>query len=423
MRTDVTGRRAIIVDPYRGATDFVAAFRKRDVEPVAVFSSAEPLPCMGWQPERLDMFAAAHWHDGDFASIAATVHGYDPICVVAGNECGVEFTDQLVQLCTPGMANAPGMAVVQRDKWRQAQALGEAGVPHLRQVCVRTVEEAADWIDGTGLRNQALVFKPTMSSGTDNVYLIQPGEDWRPIFRHILGAVNRMGVTNDSVLIMEFAEGPEYMVDTHSVDGRHGLAMVSVYGKHNRDNHLGIYEMGETLAPDDPQTTELYEYIVRVLDAVGIRNTSAHAEVIVTADGPRLVEVGARFSGSCMQVHQRISTGDCQIDRAVRHGLDGGFTPYYQMIAKARTTWLSANEAGTLRNAEILSAVHDLPTARAMTLPAPGTQVVGTSDVFTLIGWVILASDSQAAIDADYARIRELEAQLRFEPEHETAAD
>lgn len=422
MPEQALGRYAVIVDPYRGATDYVTAFAERGVAPVAVFSTPAPLSCMNWDSERLDMFAAAHWYHSDFGRLASTVAAYDPVCVVAGNECGVEFTDRLAQLCTPDKANAPGKAVLQRDKARQGEALRLAGVPHLRQICTPNPDEIATWIQENGLQNEPLVFKPVKSSGTDNVYLIQPGEDWRPIFRAIIGAVNRMGVTNEDVLVMEFAEGPEFMVDTHSVDGRHGLVMVSVYGKHNRDNHLGIYEMGETLAPDDPRTIELFEYIKRVLDAVGIRNTSAHAEVILTASGPRLVEVGARFSGSCMQVHQRISTGDSQIERTVRHAVDGTFVPYYEMIAKARTTWLSAREAGVLTNSHILEAVRDLPTARAMNLPAAGTTVPSTSDVFTLIGWVILADDSQDAIDADYARIRELEAALRFEPDQHAVA-
>ncbi len=410
-------RNAIIVDPYLGARDFAPAFAARGVSPVAVFSSATPLSSMDWVPEQTEAFCATHFHDRDFESLLATVRAYDPLCIVPANEAAVELADQLVEELTPDLGNTPGTVAARRDKWQQGQALQTAGVPHLRQVCTDDPAVVADWVGTNGLQNAPLVFKPTRSAGTDSVYLVQSGEDWRPHFDRILGAVNRMGVVNEAVLVMEFAEGPEFMVDTYSVHGQHGLVMVSVYGKHNRGNHLGIYDMGETLAPDDPRTVELFEYTKLVADAVGIRNAAGHAEVIRTAAGPRLVEIAGRFSGSCMQIHQRISTGDSQIDRTVRHYVDGDFTPFYEMPRKARTAWLSASGSGTLVSADPMEAVRELPTVRAANLPQAGMWVASTADVWSSIGWVILASGEQAAIEADYARIRELEAQLDFAPE------
>lgn len=70
-----------------------------------------------------------------------------------------------------------------------------------------------------------------------------------------------------------------------------------------RGNRLGIYDMGDTLDPADPRTATLYAYAAQVADAVGIRNASGHAEVILTSEGPRLVEIAGRFSGGCMQFH------------------------------------------------------------------------------------------------------------------------
>jgi biotin carboxylase len=406
-------RNAILVDPYLGAADFATAFAARGVTPVAVFSTPEPLAGMSWETDR---FPAVHFYDGDFEALVSTAKGYDPVCIVPGNEAGVEMAERLVQVLTPQLGNAPGAAGAQRDKWQQHLALRRAGVPQLRQIGTDDPAVVADWIARSGLADTPLVLKPTKSAGTDSVYLVGPGEDWRAPFDAILGVVNQMGIVNDMVLVMEFADGPEFMVDTYSAGGRHGLVMVSVYGKHNRGNRLGIYDLGETLAPDDPRTAELFKYTTLVADAVGIRNAAGHAEVILTAAGPRLVEIAARFSGSCMQIHQRISTGDSQLDRAVRHYLDDDFVAGYQMPRKARTMWLSAHSAGMLASTQALETLIDLPTVRRSDLPRPGTWVADTVDIGSSLGWVILASDDQAALEADYTRIRELEAGLVFTP-------
>ncbi len=407
------GKTAVIIDPYLGARLLAEEFARRQVRLIGVFSREEALASMPWYPEP---YESVHYHDGNLERLIALLEPYDLACIVPGNEAGVELAGDLAERLTPHLANAPGTSLSQRDKGYQSAALESAGVPMLRTLCSDNEAEIAEWIEASGLTGSRLVVKPPKSAGTDSVHLVPPYGDWRQPFREILGEVNQMGVLNDRVVIMEFGEGPEFMVDTYSAGGKHGLVMVSIYGKHNRGSRLGIYDMGETIAPDDPRTEVLFQYTVRALDAVGIRNASSHAEVILTPDGPRLVEVASRFSGSCMQLHQRISTGDSQVDRAIRHYLDDEFRPDYQMVLPARTAWLSAHSTGRLENAETFEEVRKLPTFADAKLPRPGMTVARTLDIDSSIGWVILASPDPAAIQADYRRLREIEANLVFTP-------
>lgn len=182
---------AVIVDPYMAAARFATAFAARNVTPVAVFSTAKPLEWGIWAPE---LWASVHFHDGDVEALAATVKGYDPVCIVPGNEAGVELAGKLTEMLLPARANVAGMTPAQRDKGIQYQALANAGVPHLRHICGSDPAEVTRWIADSGLSGKAPVLKPPKSAGTDNVYLIQPGGDWRPCFDAILGDVNQMGV-------------------------------------------------------------------------------------------------------------------------------------------------------------------------------------------------------------------------------------
>jgi hypothetical protein len=220
---------------------------------------------------------------------------------------------------------------------------------------------------------------------------------------------NGFDITNDSVIVQEFMEGPEYIVDLYSVDGQHGLADVLVYSKHSRGARIGIYDTADFLPPDHPDVRMLYDYVAEAATAVGIRNGSTHAEVIQTSDGPRLVELAARYSGSCMMLSGLLATGDNQIERTVRHVMDGTFEPWFRLERPVRTAWLCSDHAGPVRAMHVLAAIADLPTVDSMAIPPDGKPMPVTNDVTTSLGWVIQGADSWAEIEADYRRIRELE--------------
>ena len=409
-------RHAIVVDPYSAAREYGPAFRARGVPTVAVLSTAAPLPAFAaaWHPEDFDHTVC---FDGDLAGLAAGLSDYRPVCVVPGIESGVELAESLAEELLPGEGNRPGSTAARRDKWQMAQALLAAGVPALRQVCTDDPAGVARWIADTGLAGRRLVVKPPKSGGTEDVYFVAAGADWRPYFDRLLHAPNRFGDRNEAVLVQEFAEGTEYVLDTYSVAGRLGLAQVCRYSKRTWRDRIGIYDSTEVLPPDHPHVEVLADYTRRVAAAVGLRNGCGHAEVMLTPDGPRLVEIAARLAGNPLPLACRLATGDSQVDRTLRHRLDGEFTAGYHLERQVRIVCLSAARAGRLDNAELLAGAADLPTARAVHLPHRTGEIVPvTADLFTSLGWVLLAAEDRAAVEADHARLRELERQLVISP-------
>jgi phosphoribosylamine-glycine ligase len=356
-----------------------------------------------------DDFAAVHFYDGDFDKLVDLVRGYDPLCIIAGNERGVELTAELVDAIMPGTGNVPGSAKAQRDKGDMARALESAGVPGPKTISTSDAAEVAEWIERSGLSGRALIVKPPASAGTDSVHLVRPGDSWRVYFDKILGVVNGFDLRNDTVVVQEFLEGPEYIVDLYSVDGEHGLVDTCVYSKHDRGTRIGIYDVADFLPPDHPDVKVLAEYTKRAATAAGIRNGSTHAEIIMTEDGPKLVELAARYSGSCMMLSGALATGDNQIERTVRHQVDGEFSPSFELVRQVRTVWLCSDYAGPVRHMDILAAIEDLPTVHKMSIPPDGRVVPMTSDVTTSLGWIIQGADSWDEIERDYAHIRELE--------------
>lgn len=410
----------VVVDPLGTGADYPAAFGRAGVEVVAVMSRPEPIAlyAASWQPAN---FRHVHVWDGDPGSLpalAATLRGYGPLALIPGSETGVELAEALVERVVPGTGHVPALAPARRDKWAMAEAVRAAGIPHLRQLASADPAEVAAWLADTGLAGGPVVVKPPKSAATDDVHLVGAGEDWRPVFDRILGRVNQFGILNESVLVQEFARGTEFLVDSYSVDGEHGLVDVCRYSKQQRGDRIGVYDLVDFLPPDAPAVAELWPYARRVLDAVGVRNGCCHTEIILTADGPRFLEVGARPAGGGHQMITTLATGDNQIERTVAHRVHGRSTGSYELVRHVCSVVLTAPAAGVWRNADVFDGVEALPTFHMRHLYyGSGDVVPAPAGLASMLGWVVLAADptaaGHAAMQADYRRIRDLERAVR----------
>jgi biotin carboxylase len=415
-------RYAIIVDPLSTGREYAGAFRDEGVAPIAVMSRPEPVPVMAasWHPEN---FEQVHYFDGDYTperveALAAELATYDPICIVPGCESGVPLYEALIVKLLPSAGNVAELADARRDKWEMAQAAARAGVPHLRQLFSADADEIAAWIADNGLQNSDLVVKPPNSGGTEDVHLVPAGSDaWRPLLARMAPAINDLGLVNGGILIQEFAPGNEFLIDSYSVDGKHGLVDVCRYTKVRKGDRIGIYDRVDFLAPDDEQTKIVWEYTLQVLDALGFRNGCGHAEVMLTPQGPRLVEIAERPAGGGHQLISKMATGSNHILRTVRHWVHGEFKPSYELLQHLCGVFISAPQAGIWRNAEIFDEVDQLPTYATKNFPrGTGDWVQSTNDLSSFLAWVILAGPTEEAINADYRRIKELESQIVIEP-------
>ena len=415
-------RYAIIVDPLSTGREYPHAFRDAGATPIAVLSTPKPVPVLvdSWHPEN---FEHVHYFEGDYsperiASLAADLAKYDPICIIPGAETGVRLYEALVVQLLPGTGNVPELSDARRDKWEMAKAVAKAGVPHLRQLFSADADEIAAWIAESGLADHDLVVKPPNSGGTDDVHIVPAGSDaWRPLLARMTTEVNHLGMVNGGILIQEFAPGNEFLIDSYSVDGKHGLVDVCRYTKVRKGDRIGIYDRVDFLAPDDPETQIVWEYTLKVLDALGFRNGCGHAEVMLTPQGPRLVEIAERPAGGGHQLISKLATGSNHILRTVRHRVHGEFLPSYQLLQHLSGVFISSPHAGIWRNAEIFDELEQLPSfVNRFFWYGTGDWVPATEDISSALAWVTFAAPTVEEINRDYRRLKELEAQIMIEP-------
>jgi biotin carboxylase len=406
---------AVVVDPLGTGQEYPAEFATAGIETVAVMSAPEPIALYAesWHPEN---FRHVYVYDGNLDGLAAVLREYRPLCLIPGSETGVELADALVELVVPGSGHVPELAAARRDKWAMAQALAAAGIPHLRQTCDDDPDRIDAWLRETGLDESRIVVKPPKSAATDDVHIVDRGRDWRPLFDQIHGKVNEFGLRNEAVLVQEYAEGPEYLIDSYSVDGKHGLVDVCRYTKVQRGDRIGVYDLVDFIEPDHPEVSATWPYAQQVLDAVGIRNGCCHTEVILTADGPRLLEVGARPAGGGHQMISKLATGSNHIMRTVAHRAHGQFEDGYQLALHVCSVVITAPHAGVWRNAELFDGVDSLATFwKKHFYHSTGDQVPAPAGLSSMLGWVVLATPDKAAMNADYRRIKDLERRIQVD--------
>ncbi|MFD0382585.1 ATP-grasp domain-containing protein [Streptomyces stramineus] len=162
---------------------------------------------------------------------------------------------------------------------------------------------------GAGARRPRPGGETPKSGSTDGVTRIAGGEGWQEAFRAQLGQLNQWQVLNEQMLVQEYAEGTEYVIDVFSHAGRHTVADICRYRKISNGPHMAVYESMDWVDPAQPFVPELIRYVEGVLDAVGFRFGAAHVEVMRTADGPRLIEVNARPHGGGHPQFCRAGTG------------------------------------------------------------------------------------------------------------------
>jgi biotin carboxylase len=408
-------RYVIVVDPLGIGAEYPGVFKDVDTEVVAVLAAPEPAEPYrdSWHPEN---FHHMHFFDGDLDGLAAILRAYQPICLIPGAETGVELADALVELVVPGTGNVPELASARRDKWAMAHALQRAGVPCLRQYCSADPDDIGRWLHENGMEDDRIIIKPPKSAGTDNVHVVPAGEDWRPFFDQIYGQMNKVGLLNEAVLVQEFADGTEYLIDGYSVDGKHGCVDICRYTKKQRGDRIGLYDQIHFLPPDHPEVLAVWPYAMQVLDAVGVRNGCSHIEVINTADGPRLLEVGARPAGGGHNMITKLACGSNHLTRTVDHRVNGEFRESYELLQYVCSVVVSAPVAGIWRNAEIFDGVDQLPTFWMRWFAGTtGDFVQATDDYYTMLGWVVFASTDKEALEADARRIKELEKQVKID--------
>ena len=229
--------------------------------------------------------------------------------------------------------------------------------------------------------------------------------------------MNIMGGYNDCLLLQSFLSGPQYIVNTVSHGGRHYVTDAWLMDVRT-EGQLVIPGGIDLIDPASPRAQALFEYTIAVLDAVGIENGAAHAELKWTEDGPALIKIGARLMGAAMDRQSYEAAGQetqAPIYSRVLTGTDAERDAIFARRHYTRRRHMTKllfifDAAATVRDTKGLARLTTLPSFHAHYRPlSPGEPVWKTADWLACGGVMYLIHDDSNRIAADIAEIRNLE--------------
>jgi len=378
-----------IVDPYDAGSMLAPAFAERGADAVMVGSTPDVPGSEGASFDPASFRHMLPWSDDARAAIA--LRGLGVTQVIAGSERGVERADRLAELLAlPG--NGTRLSEARRDKLRMIETAAAQGIRVPRQIAADSLDAIVAWIDASGW---PVIVKPRRAKGSEGVRLCATRDEAAQAFAAIHGSVDRLGSANGTVLAQQFLRGREYVIDTVSRDGRHRLAALWEYGKPLPDfARVGLLSTKRLLPAEGPLADMLFAFAVRVLDALGIRHGAGHCEAIVDADGPALVELGARLHGGPpAHLMARAATGTSQLDLLVQSCLD---PEAFLADISARYALTGGAAMALLRDGSLRGEIETLPSAQRVAWNAPaGTPQPPVAGLATLI------HPDPAQVDAD----------------------
>ena len=402
---------AVVVDLWTCSHFLLDAFRALGVDVVQVKSDPE-LPAFGAGMDYLATVTGA-----DPAALAAELTRYCPIAVLAGQETDVLLADALSErLGLP--SNGTQLSSARRNKYDMAEALRAAGVRCAEQFKSASAEEVVAWAESAG--RYPVVVKPLASAATDSVAICAGAEQVRTAAESILGTRTIWGEANDEVLIQSYLDGTEYVVDMVSWQGRRYTCGVWEYRKRRVGVH-NIYDYEVLLPAGDSRVPELLRYVDTALRALGIEYGPTHAEVILTPDGPALVEVGARTAGNlsptfhdhCLGANQAALTALAYA--RPEEFLDRYAGRCYTALHQAWVYNTPTDRAGVVKriDRDVVAQIEGLDTVREVIVKLrEGWRMTPTVDLLSSTLKVFLAADSTEELRRDYQRITELKDQV-----------
>ncbi len=184
-------------------------------------------------------------------------------------------------------------AVNSTNKVKMLEAFERGGVAHpLYQVVKKADIETFDMT-----LPYPVISKPIDSAGGRGISIIHDSGELRAaaVFS------SRAGLSGD-ILIEEYMRGNEVSVEVLVVEGKPYVLQITDKITSGEPN---FFEIGHSQPSAMPESTKerIRDLASRAVLAVGLVNSPAHVEIMVTEQGPKMVELGARLGGDCITTY------------------------------------------------------------------------------------------------------------------------
>ncbi|RWQ71088.1 ATP-grasp domain-containing protein [Bacillus cereus] len=221
----------------------------------------------------------------EFLNAAKFIHSIDPIDMV------ISFTDNFIELAA-NIANKLNLNFINDidtveaacNKLKMRQIINKASLNSTDFKIVSDFSQLETFINEV---DYPVVVKPQKGTASIGINILRNEKDLIK-FRLETGNLNK------PTYIEKFIHGEEFSVEAFSENGVHKV--ICVTQKHTNEKHV---EIGHCIpAPIENHIRKsIITYVKNVLNALKVKNGPTHTEVILSKNGPVLIETHTRFPG------------------------------------------------------------------------------------------------------------------------------
>jgi biotin carboxylase len=314
----------------------------------------------------------------------------------------------------------PASANLLRDKHAVRQRLHEKGLPQPEFRAAASTEALKQAVAALGL---PVLIKPADGYGSQNIVVLREEADLEPWISPLecmlpSNAHYGLGVhASDHLLVERYMEGQFIGCDTLTINGQHRLVGVN---EKLMFAPPSFAIQGGCFIPGNAGYEAVQDYVFAALDAVGFDWGAAHVELIVTAQGPRLVEINARLVGAKIPRLISLAIGHSLhqdlIDIHLGRALASDQQPTPRCVAVTR--WITASHSGVL-DALTLPTWTDPGIRSVDVLARPGDRVHPPFENADRLACVMTTAATQGEAQALAERFV-ADTRLTYQPEDPT---
>lgn len=275
-------------------------------------------------------------------------------------------------------------------KSRMRERLKEYRVPIPEYRVIHSVEELFHAYDD--IFSQRCILKPADSSGSRGVKLLEGQfcrEDLKTEY-DICRKYTRSGI----LLAEEVMDGPEVSVEAMTVEGQTTVLAITDKIVCPKPYFVEIGHAQPSLLPEIVRK-QIHAITKKAIRAMNIRNGPSHTEIIVTKDGPKIVEIAARLGGDYITSRLvPLSTGIPMVRESVRLSLGKTVTLKPRWRKGAAIRFLISDTDGIFLRADgILEAEKEEGIREISLYVKPGERVHALRSSSDRLGHIIADGD------------------------------
>lgn len=285
-------------------------------------------------------------------------------------------------------------AIKATNKAEMRKALQKVGVPIPKFFVVSNEEEYKEAVKEFDI---PFIVKPADSSGSRGIFEvidITNAELVKKAYEYCK-PYSKVG----DVVVEEYMNGPEVSAETLTINGVCHVIQITDKLTTGAPHYV---EMGHSQPTkhSDEIASRIAEIAKEANKAIGIKNGPSHTEIIVTSQGPKVVELGARLGGDNITTHLvPLSTGVNMVECCIKIAL-GEMPDIKHKWSRGSAIRYFEQHAGIIESIQGIDKAKRIPGIQQISIVhGAGERITEIESSGSRMGFVIAqSSDAESAI-------------------------